>query len=129
MLNGKWLVLVKRTHLFLSVFFAPMLLMFIITGWWQTVSSDEEKERDGGFFHDLIKKFSTVHTDSNFPIPNAHHQGTWMMKTLVVSMCIALLISITLGLCLAWVSMKRKWSVALALALGILLPALALYFA
>lgn len=128
-MRGKWLIWLRRTHLFLSVFFSPLLLMFIITGWWQTVASQDDQERDGGFFHDLIKRLSTVHTDSNFPRPGVHHHAEWIMKTLVVSMCIALIISILLGLFMAWQAMKNKWRVVLAFALGILVPVLALYFA
>ena len=126
-MRGKWLILAKRTHLFLSVFFSPLLLMFIITGWWQTVTSDEEKEREGGFFHELIKKFSSVHTDSNFPIAN-HHHSALPMKVLVVAMSIALILSILLGLALAWQAMKNRWYAALAFALGILVPAILLFF-
>jgi len=117
----------RRTHLFLGVFFSPLLLMFIVTGWWQTVTSDEEKESEGGFFHELVKKFSNVHTDSSWP--RAGHHSTLGMKILVVSMCVALILSIALGLCLAWQSMKSKWRVVLAFLLGILVPVVALYFA
>ena len=121
------MMLARRTHLYLSVFFSPLLLMFIITGWWQTVTSDDDKEKEGGFFHELIKKFSNVHTDSYFPKPGGHH-STEAMKMLVVAMCVALLVSITLGLCLAWQSIKSKWLAALAFVLGILVPAVLLYF-
>lgn len=126
-MRGNGLILAKRAHLFLSVFFSPLLLMFIITGWWQTVTSDDEKEREGGFLHELMKKFSSVHTDSNFPIAN-HHHSAWLMKMLVVAMSIALILSILLGLGLAWQAMKSKWRVVLAFALGILVPAVLLFF-
>jgi len=123
----KWMLLLRRTHLYLGVFFSPLLLMFILTGWWQTVTTDEEKEREGGFFHELMKSFSSVHTDDSYPRPNAHHHE-WVMKTLVVSMCVALILSILLGLVLAWQTTKGKWRVVLVLGLGILVPALVLYF-
>jgi ABC-type phosphate/phosphonate transport system permease subunit len=126
-MRDRSLILIRRTHLYLSVFFSPLLLMFILTGWWQTVTSDDEKERNGGFFHDLIKKFSTVHTDSYFPHPGAAHQSHALVKILVVSMCLALIISIVLGLCLAWQTIKSKWPVVLAFGLGILVPAILLF--
>ena len=127
-MRGKWLLWIRRAHLYLGVFFSPLLLMFIITGWWQTVTSDDDKERDGGFFHELIKKFSNVHTDDNWPRAGVHHHE-WMMKTLVVSMCIALILSILLGLILAWQTTRGKWRVALSFVLGILVPVVVLYFA
>lgn len=120
-MRGKWLLLARRAHLFMGVFFSPLLLMFIVTGWWQTVTTDEEREREGGLFHDLIKKFSSVHTDSEFPLAN-HHHSTLPMKILVVTMCVALICSILLGLCLAWHAFKNKWLAALAFILGILVP-------
>jgi cyanate permease len=126
-MRGKWLLWVRRTHLFLGVFFSPMLLFFIVTGWWQTVTSDDEKEREGGFLHELIKKLSNVHTDGFFPRANDPHYSVWIMKSLVVTMCVALILLTLLGLLLAWKSMKSKWIVLLAFSLGILFPALVLY--
>jgi hypothetical protein len=102
--------------------------MFIITGWWQTVTSDDDKDKDGGFFHDLIKKFSNVHTDDYFPRPGAAQGSHLAVKFLVVSMCVAMIISIILGLCLAWQSMKSKGVVVGAFVLGILVPAVLIYF-
>jgi len=128
-MRGKWIILLRRIHLFLGVFFSPLLLFFILTGWWQTVTTDDEKESTGGFVHELFKKLSNVHTDQSFPRANVHNQSTWMMKILVVAMCLSLILSITIGLLLAWQTMKRKWLVALAFVLGILVPVLALYFA
>jgi hypothetical protein len=128
-MRGKWLFWMRRTHLFLGVFFSPMLLFFILTGWWQTVTSDDEKERDGGFIHELIKKLSNVHTDGYFPRANVHHQSVWIMKSLVVAMCVSFILLALMGLFLAWQTMKSKWIVLLAFGLGILLPTLVLYFA
>jgi len=92
------------------------------------MASDDEKERDGGFIHDLIKKFSHVHTDSEWARAGVHHY-VWLMKWLVVAMCVALILSILLGLFLSWQTTKGKWRVVLAFALGILVPALILYIA
>ena len=33
----------RRLHLYLGVFFAPMLLFFILTGWYQTAYPDRRK--------------------------------------------------------------------------------------
>ena len=127
-MRGKLLLIARRVHLYLGVFFSPLLLMFLITGWWQTMASDDDKERDGGFFHDLIKKFSNVHTDNEWPRAGAHHH-VWMMKWLVVSMCVLLILLIALGLFLAWQVTKGKWRVALAFVLGVLIPAVLAYIA
>jgi len=127
-MRGKLLLWARRTHLYLGVFFSPLLLMFILTGWWQTMSSDDEKEREGGFIHDLIKKFSNVHTDNEWPRAGAHNH-VWMMKWFVVSMCVALILLIMLGLFLSLQMTKSKWRVILAFFLGILIPAVLAYIA
>ena len=127
-MRGKLILFARRTHLYLSVFFTPLLLMFILTGWWQTMSSDDEKEREGGFVHEMIKKFSHVHTDDEWLRAGTHHY-LWLVKWLVVAMCVALITSILLGLFLSWQTTKPKWRVVLAFMLGILVPALALYIA
>jgi len=127
-MRGKLLLFARRAHLYLGVFFSPLLLLFIITGWWQTMASDDEKEREGGYIHELIKKFSHVHTDDEWLRAGTHHY-VWLMKWLVVAMCVALILSILLGLFISWQTTQGKWRVALAFALGILVPSLVLYIA
>lgn len=127
-MRGKWNYWIRQLHTWLGVFFSPLLLLFIITGWWQSVTSDEEKEAEGGFFHTLMGKLSTVHTDDHFPKPGAGGQSHLAFKVLVVAMCIALLVSIAIGLVLAFQG-KRKVPMIAALILGIVVPSLLLYFA
>jgi 4-amino-4-deoxy-L-arabinose transferase-like glycosyltransferase len=127
-MRGKLLLWARRAHLYLGVFFTPLLLMFIVTGWWQTMASDDEKDRVGGFLHELMKKFSNVHTDDTWS-SLGKHPHVWMMKWLVVAMCIGLIFSILLGLFLAWQTTKPKWRVILAFALGIAVPAVLIYIA
>jgi len=125
-MRGKWFLLVRRTHLFLGVFYTPLLLLFIITGCWQTTVSSDDQEKDGGYVHELMKNLSSVHTSDSYPRAGVHH-GEWMMQILVVTMCIGLILSILLGLVMAWQLMKRKWLVVLALVLGIVVPFVVLY--
>lgn len=127
-MRGKMLLFIRRAHLYLGVFFSPLLLLFIITGWWQTMASDDTKEADGGFWHELMKKFSEVHTDDHWPRAGKHHYE-FLMKWLVVGMSVALIVSIILGLVLAWQTTKPKWKVVLAVVLGIAVPAAVLYVA
>ena len=53
--------LLRRLHLYLGVFFAPLLLLFTVTGWWQTVTPDRNKGL--GFGQSWIEKLSTIHVD------------------------------------------------------------------
>jgi hypothetical protein len=116
----KWLLWVRRTHLYLGVFFAPLLLLFTITGWWQTVTRDRNKGAAAGA--PFIQKLSDIHIEQYYPIAGSHHFSTWMFKTLVVAMCIGIIVLVLLGIVMAFIFIKKKVPVLVALALGILVP-------
>ena len=144
-MNGKWLLLVRRTHLYLSVFFAPLLLLFVITGWAQTMDFDHATT--------LMQRLSKVHTSQYFPTDSgsirkqvfttnrgwdfAGQTGTrddgkrmtWPTKWLVTAMCVALLVSISLGLILAFTMVRNRIPVWIALIFGVATPVLLLSLA
>jgi hypothetical protein len=130
-MRGKRLLLARRLHLFLSVFFAPLLLLFVVTGWAQTM----------GFVRSsvVMEKLSRVHTSQYFPTTietNKRFGGqigtarngrppwstTRPTKLLVAAMCVALLVSIALGLVLAFTMVKNRIPVWIALILGVATP-------
>lgn len=134
-MRGKWLILVRRFHLYLSVFFAPLLLLFVITGWEQTTGFGQS--------FPLMQNLSQVHTGQYYPVTsnitgktggysfagqtgtgtkNSKETITWPTKWLVVAMCIALITSISLGLVLAFTVVRNKIPVLIALILGIAVP-------
>jgi hypothetical protein len=137
-MNGKWLQLIRRIHLYLSVFFAPLLLLFVITGWAQTTGF--------GSSFPLMENLSKVHTGQYYPTTNcvtsktgkwsfagqtgtaknSKETTTWPIKRLIAVMCMALIISISLGLVLAFTVVRNKIFVCIALILGIAVPALLL---
>lgn len=125
-MRAKWLQRVRQIHTWLGVFFSPLLLLFIITGWWQTFVSEDD--RDKGLFNSTMGKFSSIHTDDNFPQHPGNHHASEHFKILVACMAVALIFSILLGLTLAFQSRKKFGWMALAFLLGILTPALILYF-
>src|SRR6266849_2048699 len=53
---NRWL---RQLHRYLGVFFAPLLLLYIATGWWQTVTVNRNKGL--GFGKTWIERLSTVH--------------------------------------------------------------------
>jgi len=136
-MRGKVLLIVRRLHLYLSVFFSPLLLLFIVTGWAQTMDFDHSST--------LMRRLSAVHKNDYFPTaetksPDARggrphdfggagrrgepkaHELTWPMKWLVSAMCVSLLISISLGLALAFTMVRNRVPVWIALILGVALP-------
>jgi uncharacterized iron-regulated membrane protein len=124
--RGNLLQRVRQLHTWLGVFFSPLLLLFIITGWWQTFATEDTKDK--GFFNSVMAKFSTIHTDSYFAHNAASHHPSAHFKIIVACMAVTLILTILLGLALACQTVKRFWLAALAFLLGILIPATALYF-
>jgi hypothetical protein len=100
-------------------------LLFVVTGWWQTVTVNRNKGL--GFGSSWIEKLSTIHIDSYFPLSGAHSYSTDLFKLLVVIMCIGFLFTTILGLLMAFRFAKRKASLVLILMAGILVPIFLLY--
>lgn len=113
---------IRKLHLYLSVFFAPLLIFFTATGWYQTVKSERNKilgEQDT-----VVSRLTAVHVDQIYPSDGGTGEySTTLFKALVVIMSVALLVTIILGLILAFRTTKRSWLVALCLLIGIVLPA------
>lgn len=123
-MKGSWLVWVRKVHTFLSVFFTPLLLLFLLTGLWQMLVPEDIREENPG-----LEGLSTVHTDAFYPKAGVPDPATTPFKLLVLGLGIALTLSILLGLVLAWKHAKVKTWVILALSLGILVPFLVLWLA
>lgn len=119
------LKLLRRAHLYLGVFFSPLLIFYLATGWFQTVNVDRRKglgEAEG-----VVDKLVSVHVDQVYPTDAAIGWNPLPFKVLVVVMSLALLATIALGIVLAIRSTTRRWPVWLSLGLGILLPLLLLW--
>ena len=125
-MRGNLLQRIRQIHTWLGVFFSPLLLLFILTGWWQTFASDDTKDK--GFFNSIMVKFSTIHTDNYFPQNGGSHHPSELFKILVACMAVTLTLTILLGLALACQTVKKFWWTAFGLLLGILVPAITLYF-
>jgi len=115
----------RRLHTLLSVFFSPLLILFVLTGWWQTVTVNRNKGL--GFGTSWIEKLSTIHVDNYFPLAGTHNYSTDLFKILVVTMCIGFMFTTVLGLVMAFRFAKRKASLSIILVAGILVPILLLY--
>lgn len=115
----------RKLHTYLAVFFAPLLLLFTITGWWQTVTVNRNKGL--GFGKTWIEKLSTIHVDQYYPVTGVRHYTTDLFKYLVIAMSIGLIITILLGLVMAWRFTKNKKKVMLTFLAGILVPVVLLW--
>lgn len=117
---------IRQLHLALSVFFAPLLVFFIGTGWYQTVATQRNKllgEQDT-----VVSRLTAVHVDQIYPSTSGEGEySTALFKALVVAMSLCLLVTIALGLVLAFRGTRRKWLVWTCLGAGLALPVLFLW--
>jgi hypothetical protein len=111
---------VRRLHLYLGCFFAPLLAFYVLTGWYQTVHPDRRK--DLAATSDFMARLMSVHVDQFFPTASAtrYHPGAY--RALVVVMSIALILTLVLGIIMAFQVSRHRWPVWLALGLGVLVP-------
>ena len=119
------LKLIRRLHLYLGVFFAPMLIFFIVSGWYQTANPDRRKGPDEArAFWDRLR---SVHAEQIFPSEKVESYSPKLMRWLVYAMAAALLATILLGVILALKTFKARWLVWLMLALGFGVPVFLLW--
>jgi hypothetical protein len=116
---------IRRIHLYLGCFFAPLLIFYVATGWYQTVNPDRRKGVADS--NDLISRLNRVHVEQYYPTESAVGYSTYLFRGLVVGMAIALVTTVALGLVLAFRTSRRKWPVWLSLALGLVLPVVLLW--
>lgn len=112
--------LLRRLHLFLGCFFAPLLLFYIGTGWYQTVTLRRNKGL--GEADDWPSRLRSVHVDQIYPADSANSYSPLLFRILVVAMAVALIVTVVLGVILAFRSIRQRWLVWLSLGLGIVLP-------
>jgi len=116
--------LVRRLHLFLGVFFTPLLLFYVLTGWYQTFNPNRGKAV--GELGDWTARLRSVHVDQVLP-PK-------------VSKGIPEILSMAGGchgrrprhrartrVYLAFRSSRRRWTVVAMLAAGVAVPVLLLW--
>lgn len=117
----------RRLHLYLGCFFAPLLLFFVGSGWYQTANPDRLKSP--GEAETLSQKLRVVHTDQIYPGDREFSRPSSPrgFRILVYSMSGALVATTLLGVVLAFRAVRSKWPVWLALGLGLLAPVLVLY--
>ncbi len=123
--TGTWIKRLRAVHTWLGVFFSPLLLLFIVTGWWQTFATDETK--DHGAANAFLSRLSEIHTDDYFKHGAGEPHASAHFKVFVGLMAAVLIVTILLGLALACQNARQaRWAV-LAFALGIAVPVLILW--
>jgi hypothetical protein len=114
----------RRFHTYLGVFFAPLLLFFVCSGWYQTMHPDRRKNPEEA--EGVWDRARSVHADSVLPSTTATSYKTKPFRYFVVATAIGFVITTVMGLILAFRFSKNKWTIAISLVLGLVVPVLLL---
>jgi len=133
--------LIRRIHLFLGCFFTPLLLLYLLSGFYFVLKPARQK--DDGEAQTFLQKIWWVHTAQEYPRTTAPldieaenqprtltdwEPDTRAFKILIYIMVIGAVATMALGIVLAIRTTKDKRPVYLSLALGVLLPCVILWF-
>ena len=98
----------RRAHLCLGCFFAPMLVFFTLSGLWQMQHPHGLNGSWAGGY------LSTIHTGHRLKSETVPTLSSPTLRGFIVLMALSLLLNVALGLMLAWRSPHRHaaaWSV------------------
>lgn len=111
----------RNIHLYLGVFFAPLLLFFLISGSWQTFNL-HEASKDGSYKPPaIIKSLSQVHKDQRWVDGKMVPQSSVPFKCLVLLMAVGLITTTILGILMAF-KYTKAWIVWACLIFGFIIP-------
>lgn len=116
---------IRKLHLFLGCFFAPLLIFYTATGWYQTISTNRNKGL--GELGGWREKLTSVHVDQVYPTESAEIYSPALFQALVVALSIALIATTILGIYLAFKTSRKQWPIWASLALGVIVPIILLY--
>lgn len=118
----------RSIHLYLGVFFAPLLLFFIISGSWQTFNLNHASE-DGSYEPPaIIKSLSQVHKNQRWVDRAMVPQPSVPLQWLIVLMSVGVLATTILGIIMAF-KYAQGWIVWGCLLMGIMIPSFLLWIA
>ena len=117
--------LLRRLHLYLGCFFAPLLLFYVLTGWYQTFNPNRNKGVGEG--ETWIARLRSIHVDQIYPAESAQSFSPTVFRVLVVFMAVAFVVTVVLGIVLAFRTVRPRWPVWAALLLGVLAPVVCLW--
>ncbi|MCE2826471.1 MAG: hypothetical protein LW626_05195 [Verrucomicrobium sp.] len=119
--------LLRKLHLFLGVFFTPLLVFFVATGWYQTL--EPERLKTPGDAETLLQKLRVVHTDMIYPGDRefSRPSSPKLFQGIVGAMSAAVLITTALGVYLAFRTVRGTVWVVLCLVAGLVVPVVLLW--
>ncbi len=116
---------IRRVHLYLGCFFAPLLVMFAFTGVLQTFEL-HESAKDGSYTAPRwLRTAANLHKHAAL----SKAASPAAMRVLVTAMSLALVLTMILGVVLAFKTGRTAWPVAGCLVLGVVVPLVLLLLA
>ncbi|HXS67216.1 MAG TPA: hypothetical protein VN761_00135 [Candidatus Polarisedimenticolia bacterium] len=109
------MVRLREWHLYLGCIFAPMLLLFALTGIWQTIGIGGAR---------WMQALSSIHTSHG--LKNGGGLSTPLLRGFILVMAIAFIITIILGIIMALNQGRNRRKACYCLAFGIIFPLLAI---
>ena len=107
----------RNIHLYLGVFFAPLLLFFLFTGCLQTFNLHEASKSGDYVPPAIIKTLSGVHKDQRWGEGKMAPKSSVPFKYLILLMSVGLLVTTLLGITMAF-KYTRPWIVWACLFMG-----------
>ncbi|MDE1920151.1 MAG: hypothetical protein KGJ09_03690 [Candidatus Omnitrophica bacterium] len=118
----------RNIHLYLGVFFAPLLVFYLISGAWQTFGL-HVPSRDGTYKPPaIIKSLSQVHKNQRWVDSRKVPKSSVPFRYLVLLMVVGLLTTTVLGIMMAF-KYTKPWVVWVCLVLGTAIPIILLWLA
>jgi len=118
----------RSVHLYLGVFFAPLLVFFLISGSWQTFNLHEASKSGNYVPPAIIKSLSQVHKDQRWVDGKMVPPSSMPFRCLIVLMSLGLLITTILGIIMAF-KYTKEWVVWACLLMGVVVPCFLLWIA
>jgi hypothetical protein len=106
----------RTIHLYLGCIFAPLLSFFAVSGIWQTL----------GIRSPFLSWLSALHTSVRFK--SGTEPSSPAFRFFVIVMAVSFVISIILGIIMAFKFTKSRKAAFICLALGVIIPAALVLF-
>ncbi len=114
----------RKVHLYSSCAVAPLLLFFIISGSWQTFMLHRGTKDNTYRPPAIVAQLSAVHTRQSLFSPDGASTQKTPFRIIVVLTSVGLMLTISIGVIMAFRVSQRKRLVWLTLAAGAVVPAL-----
>jgi hypothetical protein len=119
--------LIRSLHLYLGCLFAPLMLLYALSGAVQVYRLNDAK-KDGSYTPPVwLKTIADVHTHQKLPATDRSSALTISKAAIGVGAGLALGVMALSGIVMAYKFTRNKWTVTFFLAAGIALPVIFLY--